>query len=68
MRIFLATLAATILLIAGQMPASATTAGQALVQKPAIGKSYAAAQDVGWRRRHWRRHYYRRHHWHRWWW
>jgi len=39
MRIFLATIAATFLLIAGLMPASATTAGQALVQKPSYGQA-----------------------------
>jgi hypothetical protein len=64
MRIFLATIAATFLLIAGLMPASAATAGQALVQKPSYGQANAMVEQAGWRgHRHWRRHHHRR-----WWW
>jgi len=69
MRILLATLAATILLIAGQMPASAATAGQALVQTPSYSHANASVEKAGWRHRHWRHRHWRRHHrWHRWWW
>jgi hypothetical protein len=64
MRILLATLAATILLIAGQLPASAATAGQALVQKPSYSHANATVEKAHWRHRHWRRH----HRWHHWWW
>jgi hypothetical protein len=66
MRILLATLAATFLLIAGQTPASAATAGQALVQKPSYSHANASVEKAGWRHRHWRRHHHRRGY--RWWW
>jgi hypothetical protein len=76
MRIVLASIAATLLLIAGQVPASAAPAGQALVQKPSYGQANAAVEKAGWRHRRWYRHRYyrgprwgwRRHHHRRWWW
>lgn len=69
MRIFLATIAATFLLIAaGQAPASAATAGQGLVQKQSFGKANAMVDKAGWRRRYWRHRHYRHRRWYRWWW
>lgn len=76
MRIVLASIAATLLLIAGQVPVSAATAGQALVQKPSYGQANAVVEKAGWRHRRWYRHRHyrgprwgwRRHHHRRWWW
>jgi hypothetical protein len=56
MRIVLASIAATLLLIAAQVPASAATAGQGLVQKPSYGKANAVVEKVGWRHRRGYRH------------
>ena len=64
MRILLATVAAAFLLLAGQLPASATTAGQALVQKPSYSQNNASVEKTHWRHRHWRRHRWYYH----WWW
>jgi hypothetical protein len=70
MRIFVAALAAAFLLIAGQLPASAAPAGQALILKQSYGSANAAVDKAGWRHRrhhrHWRRHHHRR--WYGWWW
>jgi hypothetical protein len=72
MRIFLATVAAAFLLaVAGQVPASAATAGQALIHKQDFGKANATVDKAGWQRRHWRHRYWRHRHrpWYRrWWW
>jgi hypothetical protein len=76
MKFVLATIAATFLLIASFMPASAASAGQALLQKPAYTAANAVVEKAGWRHRRWYRHRYyrgyrwgwRRHHHRRWWW
>jgi len=69
MRIFLATLAAAVLLAVGvPSPAAAATAGQALIQKQDFGKANVMVDKAGWRHRHWRHRYYRRRRWYRWWW
>jgi len=68
MRIVLASIAAMLFLIAGQVPASAAPAGQALVQKPSYGQANAAVEKAGWRHRRWYRHRYYRRGWRRWWW
>jgi hypothetical protein len=47
MRIVLASIAATLLLIAAHVPASPAPAGQALVQKPSYGQANAAVEKVG---------------------
>jgi hypothetical protein len=76
MKFVLASIVAVFLLLAGQMPASAASAGQALLQKPAYAPSNAVVEKAGWRHRRWYRHRYyrgyrwgwRRHHYRRWWW
>ena len=67
MRIFLATIAAAFMLIAGLAPASAATAGQALVQKPSYAPANAQIEKAGWGHRRWyrHRHYYRPYRWYR---
>ena len=67
MKFVLASVAAAFLLIAGQAPASATTAGAALIAKPTIGQASSTVEKAGWRHRRWygHRHYYRPYRWYR---
>ncbi len=65
MRILLAAVAAAFFLLAGQLPASAATAGQALVQKPSYSQNNALIEKTHWRHHHWRRHHRR---WYYYWW
>jgi hypothetical protein len=68
MRIFLATIVAAFMLIAGQAPASAATAGQALVQKPTYAPANAQVEKAYWGHRRWYRHrWYRPYRWYRPW-
>jgi len=70
MRIFFATMAAALFMIAGQMPASAATTGPSLLQKPSYGQPNSSVEKAGWgHRRHYRgyRGWRHRHH-RRWWW
>ena len=61
MKFVLASVAAAFLLIAGQAPASAATAGSALLQKPSFGQTSSTVEKAGWRHRRWYgpRRYYR---------
>jgi hypothetical protein len=77
MKFVLVSIAAAFVLLAGHMPASAATAGQALVKKPAYATTNVVVEKAGWRHRRWYRHrYYRgyrwgwrhRYHHRRWWW
>jgi hypothetical protein len=76
MKFVLASIVAVFFLLAGLMPASAATAGQALLQKPAYAASNAVVEKAGWRHRRWYRHRHyrgyrwgwRRNHYRRWWW
>ena len=76
MRFVLACVASTLLLVASQVPASAATAGQALVQKPSFGQANAMVEKAGLRHRRWYRYRYyrgprwgwRHNHYRRWWW
>jgi hypothetical protein len=69
MKFVLASVAAAFLLIAGLAPASANTAGAALIGKPAIGQPSSTVEKAGWRHRRWygHRHYYRPYRWYRPW-
>ena len=60
MKFVAASIAAAFLLIAGMAPASAASAGGALLTKPSLAQTNAVAEKAGWRHRRWHRH----RHWH----
>lgn len=67
MKFVIASVAAAFLLIAGMAPASAATAGAALVQKPSYEQGKPFVEKAGWGHRRWhhRRHFYRPYRWYR---
>jgi hypothetical protein len=70
MKFVAASIAAAFLLIAGMAPASAATAGGALLAKPSLGQTEPVVEKAGWRHRRWHRHHhhhYRPYRWYRPW-
>ncbi|HEY0302711.1 MAG TPA: hypothetical protein VGC36_15300 [Rhizomicrobium sp.] len=67
MKFVIASVASAFLLLAGFAPASAATAGAALVVKPSLGQAQPLVEKAGWGHRRWHRHrhYYRPYRWYR---
>ena len=53
MKFVLVSIAAAFVLLAGPVPASAATAGQALLKTPAYASTNAVVEKAGWRHRRW---------------